>query len=193
MLKSLNTSANLSLNYEKGATITEDAQGNTTLTPKDGTSQNSYINVETPADGSVMVYMHTHYNGSNMMPTFTFDDLATLEAMHYWRFTNNRPIDKVTMYVVTSEGTFAMIIDNSIKFYNMGGKIMTDRDKMQKEFTGNLQDNPNVTVNDYIKQVAKVLPDFGVSLYKAEDATLNNWKKVIYNPDTDQLEMPLCN
>jgi len=46
---------------------------------------------------------------------------------------------------------------------------------------------------DYIKQVAKVLPDFGVSLYKAEDATLNNWKKVIYNAETDQLEMPLCN
>ena len=192
-LTSLNTSANLSLNYEKGAIITEDSQGNTTLNPKDGNAGQSSIVVETPPDGNVMIYMHTHFNGTEMMPTFTFDDLATFDAMHYWRFVNNKPIDKVTMYVITSEGTFAMIIDNSIRFHNMGGKIMTARLLMEKEFTGDLKDNPNVTVNDYVKQVAKMLPNYGISLYKAEDTTLNNWKKVIYNPDTDQLEMPLCN
>jgi len=193
MLKSLNTSANLSLNYEKGAVVTEDAQENTTLTPKDGNPGESHIKVETPSDGSVLIYAHTHFDGSNMMPTFTFDDLIVFDAMHYLRVTNNKPINKVTLYVITSEGTFAMIVDHSIIFYNMGGKIMTDREKMQKEFYGNLQDNPNVTVNDYIKQVAKVLPNYGISFYKAEDENLNNWKKLIYNPETDQLEMPLCN
>ncbi|NMR33834.1 hypothetical protein HIO71_06375 [Chryseobacterium aquaticum] len=192
-LTSLNTPANLNLTFEKGATVTENLQGSTTVNPKDGNAGQSSIVVETPADGSVIIYMHTHFNGTEMMPTFTFDDLITFDAMNYWRITNNRPVDKVAMYVITSEGTFAMIIDNSIRFHNMGGKIMTDRENMRKEFYGKIKQQNNVTVNDYIKQVAKVLPDYGISFYKATDATLNNWKKVVYNTETDQLEMPSCN
>jgi len=70
---------------------------------------------------------------------------------------------------------------------------MTDRENMERKFYGDLQGNANVSVNDYIKQVAKMLPNYGISLYKAEDTTLNNWKKVVYNPENDQLEMPSCN
>lgn len=192
-LITLNTHANLTLNYERGATVAEDTQGNTTLTPKDGNPGQTSIEIETPANGSVIIYLHTHFIAPDMLPTFSFEDLITFDAIHYWRKQNNKSIAKVTMYVITNEGTFAMIIDNSTLFYNMGGKLLTAEVKeMKRKFYGDLEKKVNVTVDDVIKQVAKSLPAYGISLFKATDSNLNNWNKIIYNPETDQIETPSC-
>ncbi|MCX8526499.1 hypothetical protein OF897_21530, partial [Chryseobacterium formosus] len=109
----------------------------------------------------------------------------------FYRKTNNKPLDKLTIMVISKEGVFALVIENTTLFYNMGGEMMTNRDKLKKEFNGDLDEKANVTYNDIIKQVAKVLPSYGLSLYKANSG-LTNWSKMTYNPTTNLVDEILC-
>ncbi|QQV03651.1 MULTISPECIES: hypothetical protein [Chryseobacterium] len=192
-IKSLNTPANLALNYERGAIVADNAQGESVVTPIDGNPNETFINVYTPPTGEQTAFIHTHFEGSTMSPIFSFEDLGVFDAIHFQRFTNNKPLDKLTIMVISKEGIFALRVDNSVRFYNVGGEMMTNRNEMIRKYYGDLQEKVNVTYGDIIKQVAKVLPNFGVSLYKATDDQLNSWNKVVYDPATDTVnEMP-CN
>ncbi len=192
-INSLNTKENLELNYEKGATIADNAQGQSVLTPKDGNPGETFITVYTPPTGEQTGFIHTHFEGSTMLPVFSFEDLAAFDAIHFYRKTNNKSLDKLTLIVISKAGVFAMVIENSTLFYNMGGKIMTNREYMRNKFNGDLREKVNVTYGEVIKQVAKVLPEYGVSLYKATDDQLNSWNKMVYNPVTGIIDEVPCN
>ncbi|MCX8526489.1 hypothetical protein OF897_21480, partial [Chryseobacterium formosus] len=110
----------------------------------------------------------------------------------FYRKTNNKPLDKLTIMVISKEGVFALVIDNSTLFYNMGGEMMTNREDIEQKYYGNLKKKANVTYNDIIKQVAKVLPSYGISLYKANSG-LTNWSKMTYNPTTNLVDEIPCN
>ncbi len=86
-----------------------------------------------------------------------------------------------------------MVIENSTLFYNMGGKLMTkEKEDLSNEYYGDLSDKINITYDDIIKQVSKVLPSYGISLYEA-NADLNSWNKLKYNPETNKVDKISCN
>ncbi|QQV03228.1 MULTISPECIES: hypothetical protein [Chryseobacterium] len=181
------------MNYERGAIVADNAQGESAVTPIDGNPNETFIKVLTPPTGEQKAFIHTHFEGSTMSPIFSFDDLGVFDAIHFQRFTNNKPLDKLTIMVISKAGIFALRVDNSVRFYNAGGEMMTNEEVMRKEFNGDLQEKVNVTYGDVIKQVAKVLPEFGLSLYKATDDQLNSWNKVVYDPATDTVNEIPCN
>ncbi|NMR35907.1 hypothetical protein HIO71_17145 [Chryseobacterium aquaticum] len=192
-LVSLNTPANLNLTYEKGATITDDAQGNITMTTKDGSPGNTFIQFEVPATGEMIVYLHTHFNGTNMMPVFTFEDLMTFASMYQYRVYNHKPVTKLTMYVISPSGVFAMVIEDLAKFdtdaYRVWGE---ERDFLEAEYYADLKKNPTNTIENVIKEISKSLPKFGIGLYKA-NANLTGWSRLTYDPNTNQTTAVPCN
>ncbi|MGI9652448.1 hypothetical protein [Chryseobacterium sp. RLHN22] len=192
-IQTLNTPANLALNYERGAIVADNAQGESVVTSVDGNPGETLINVLTPPTGEQTAFIHTHFEGSTMLPIFSFEDLGVFDAIHFRRFTNNKPLDKLTIMVISKAGVYALLVDNSTRFYNAGGEMMTNRDNLYKQYYGKLPQLVNVTYNDIIKQVVSVLPEFGLSLYKATDDQLNGWNKMVYDPATDTVNEIPCN
>lgn len=183
----------LDLDHEKGAIVIENASGQTQLTPKNGTPGTKFIVFEVPENGELIIFVHTHFDAPDMLPTFTFEDLMSFNAMFQWRKYNNKSIDKLAYYVITKSGVFVMRVENESLFETEGYKLWTDEQKdLNEKFYGDLTEKVNISSDEVTKQVAKSLPKFGVGLYKA-NSDLTEWKKIEVNETTDELEENPCN
>ncbi|SDL73042.1 hypothetical protein [Chryseobacterium taihuense] len=192
-INNLNTPQNLALNYEKGANIEDDAQGQSQLITNDGSPGNSYITVLVSETGETTGFVHTHFVGSTMLPVFSFEDLKTLASIYQWRAYNNKPLDKVTLMVISTAGVFAMVVEDPNLFLSQTYKIWGAEEKdLYDEYNKDLLDKGNITYDDVIKQVSKVLPTHGVGLYKA-NPDLSSWSRLTYHPTTDTVQPIPCN
>lgn len=189
----LNKPENFQLDWEIGAVIQDNAQGQSGLIPKEGNAGETFINVMLSETGEITGFVHVHFEGSIMSPVFSFEDLKLFAAMYQWRAYNNKPLDKLVMVVVSKEGTFAMVIEDMALFNTQAYKIWgAEEEDLARKYKGDLNKKTQVIYETVIAQVAKVLPTHGIGLYKAS-AGLNIWKKVVYNPLTDKAEEVACN
>ncbi len=192
-INELNTPQNLALNYEKGAAIEDDAQGQSQLVTNDGSPGNTYITVLVSETGETTGFVHTHFEGSTMLPVFSFEDLKTLASIYQWRAYNNKPLDKVTLMVISTAGVFAMVVEDPNLFLPQTYKIWgAEEEELYNKFYGDLKKKVNITYDDVIKQISKALPTHGVGLYKA-NADLSSWSRLTYNPTTDTVQPVPCN
>lgn len=67
-----------------------------------------------------------------------------------------------------------------------------EEEKFEAAYNSDLQTKVNITYNDVVKQVSKVLPTHGVGLYKA-NADLSSWSRLTYNLNTDTVQPIPCN
>ncbi|PJJ64235.1 hypothetical protein [Chryseobacterium geocarposphaerae] len=192
-IDNLNTDENLALNYEKGALIEDNGQGQSQLIPKDGSPGNTYINVPVSETGETTGFLHTHFEGSDMLPVFSFDDLKTFAAIYQWRSYNGKSLDKLTMMVISKAGVFAMVVEDPNLFLTQTYKIWgEEEEELYNKFYGDLKKKGNIVYDDVIKQVSKALPTHGIGLYKA-NKDLGSWSRLTYNSITDMVNTIPCN
>ena len=63
---------------------------------------------------------------------------------------------------------------------------------LKEKFYGDFLTIPNHTDYDIIKQVTKMLPNYGVSLFKA-NSDLSNWDKLTYDSSNNKVIPTPCN
>ncbi|MBC7523473.1 MAG: hypothetical protein H7239_03435 [Flavobacterium sp.] len=188
----LKTPQVLTLNYEKGFNLVDNAQNETELTQNDGNPNTTFITVIVPEDGSMPAFLHSHFNRPDMLPTFTFEDLMTFNAIYQWRKYRGKSLDNLTLMVVTRAGVFAMMIENNPIFDTTGSNLWTDQTvNLRDNFNKGILEKTNLTDDDVIIEVTKGLANFGIGLYQA-NSDLSSWNKLTVNANNEKITTP-CN
>ncbi|RBA29575.1 hypothetical protein DPN68_02725 [Flavobacterium tibetense] len=182
----------LNLNYEKGFNFVDDNQNKTQLIQNDGSVNSTFITVTVPEDGSMSGLLHSHFDRPDMLPTFTFEDLMTFNAIYQWRKYNQKSQDKLTLMVVTRAGVFAMMIENESMFDTNGYNLWTEQNaQLRDNFNKSMQEKQNLTDEDVIIEVTKGLANYGIGLYQA-NSDISNWSKITVDANNNKVTTP-CN
>jgi len=110
-LQELSSNTNLNLNFEKGATLSENE---TNFTNYQGTpNQPQFIMTALP-NNSYEAFVHTHPNiGNGTLSVFSSDDLVAIATF----IRNNKITGNFTAYLTTKKGTqYALTIQDPVKF-----------------------------------------------------------------------------
>ena len=189
-IQTLNIPGVLNLNYEKGFDFQENANGQVNFVPNNGSPNQTFINVVVNEEGTVTGHIHSHFNSSLVTPFFTIEDLKTFNAIYQWRKFSGKPLDKISVMVVSRAGVFAMTIEDFQKMETYGNKLQTnDFISLSKEYNGKLR---NLSDEDIIKQNLQSFSKFGVRIYKA-NSNLTSWDRMSYNSTTNQIDYNPCN
>jgi hypothetical protein len=182
----------LNLNHEKGFNFVDNSQNQIQLIQNDGSANSTSITVIVPEDGSMTGLVHSHFDRTDMLPTFTFEDLMTFNSIYQYRKYNQKSLDKLTLMVVTRAGVFAMIIENEGAFAANGYNLWTDQnEELRKKFNKAILEKENLTDEDVIIEVTKNLANYGVGMYQA-NADLSNWSKLTVDANNNKETTP-CN
>lgn len=131
--------------------------------------------------------IHTHHK--NTQPMFSWSDLYTLKEMYENTYSTNKPLVFIAI-VCHNAGIYSLKINDWNAFLqkiNDGlsavpeNNIKDKLDKLDKRMK-------NIYGNTYGGDIEKIFlqqfKDYGVSLYKAEDDNLSNWKELkLNNPE----------
>ena len=183
-IQSLKTPTTLSLNYEKGFQISSTSTGGFNTNPIHGNTNSNSITVTIDQqNGTTTGFIHTHYNG--LVPNFSIEDIKTFSAIYQWRKYRQKPLDQLTIMVVSNGGVYALVIDDESKFSVEGRKLH------EPQFAA-----PNGIKDNYDKIFSKpasaskverlmidnnnTLSKYGLSLMKAKN-DLSGWDKVKIN------------
>jgi hypothetical protein len=183
-IQSLKTPATLSLNYEKGFQISSTSIGGfNTNTIHGNPNQNSIqVAIDTTA-GTVTGFIHTHYNG--LVPNFSIGDIKTFSAIYQWRKYRQKPLDQLTIMVVSSGGVYALVIDDESKFSVEGRKLhepqFGGKNGIKKTYENIFTNQTNASkVERLMIDINNTLSKYGLSLMKAKN-DLSGWNKVKIN------------
>ena len=145
---------------------------------------------------------HTHPSGSH--PMYTWRDIKTLNSL----YTNiNEYYDKTSAFIiiVNDDGTvYAIMVDNQNVLYQA---LQDDLNATEGEDEEEKADNLNEKLKkDYDKEVTngnsdlervflKKFKDYGISLYKASNNSMENWDKLKLpdNTPNPEVEHQPCN
>ncbi|OYU84950.1 MAG: hypothetical protein CFE24_03930 [Flavobacterium sp. BFFFF2] len=184
-ISSLRNSGNLDLDYEKGLLMDQNSPEPTNI---DGPPNYGGMDIQISSAGTAYGIAHVHYNGPNMMPAFSFEDLETLYKIYKARKDNNKPVKEIFFTVYTRAGQFAMQIEDFSFFEQQGANFQNnDLTSLRKEFHKNIYSLDAPFDNDNVTQISASLAKFGVGLYKASNSSLASWSKV-----TDRID-PITN
>ncbi|WP_298423728.1 hypothetical protein [uncultured Kordia sp.] len=194
-IQNLKLPATLNLNYEKGFDLKDDGSG-LQLTPNNGTPGNTHIRVRIdPENGSTTGFIHSHFNGVDMTPLFTIEDIKTFNGIYQWRTYRGKPVKDLTAVVVSQGGVYAVVIKDYTKFAIEGRKLHTEEfiAKSEKYYEDYPEDTNlmqhTVTIENL---VIKKLDTYGVALYKA-NADLSGWNELTVNAQTNETVSTPCN
>ena len=187
-----NTPSVLNLNYEKGFDFVENADGNLSYNPIDGNPGQTGIDFKIDANGNTIGFIHSHFDKPNMSPIFTIEDIKSFNAIDIFRSTRGKTRTNTCLMLVSRAGVFALVIEDFTLMKNYGDKLHDPEDfeELKKEYNG--RTSTMLTDDDVIKQVLKILPKYGVGLYKAND-NLDGWNKLSYNPNSNSIIPIPCN
>lgn len=180
----------LDLDFEKGMVYNDNNINNPLQV--DGNPNSTSINFVISGDGSMIIVLHSHFDEPHMLPTFSFDDLKVFNQLYQYRKYNQKPLDKLTLIVVTRAGVFAMRIEDEGTFASNGFDLWTDQsEKLSEDFYKVILAKQNLTDEDVIIEVTKNLAKYGVGMYQA-NADLSNWSKITVDANNNKVTTP-CN
>ena len=182
----------LNLDHEKSFNFVDNAQNQTQLVQNDGNANSTSITVEVTEDGAMTGLVHSHFDRPDMLPTFTFEDLMTFNAIYQRRKYNNKSLDNLTIMVVTRAGVFAMQIEDEAMFATNGYNLWTDQNQqLMDKFNKAIVEKENLTDEDVIVEVTKGLASYGIGMYQA-NADLSDWSKLTVDENNNKISTP-CN
>jgi hypothetical protein len=180
----------LDLDFEKGMVYNDNNINNPLQV--DGNPNSTSINFVISGDGSMIIVLHSHFDEPHMLPTFTFEDLMVFNQLYQYRKYNQKPLDKLTLMVVTRAGVFAMRIEDEGAFAANGYNLWTNQNaQLRTKFYENMLAKQNLTDEDVIIEVTKNLANYGVGMYQA-NADLSSWSKLSVDANNNKVEIP-CN
>ena len=192
-IQNLKTQATLNLSYEKGYDINLDGTS-LSITENNGEPNDTFIKVSVNEQGTTICFIHSHFNGNRMQPQFSIEDIRTLNAIYQYRKYNNKPLDDLTVIVVSQAGVYALVIKDYNVFSSKGNKLHTSKFnnlkyKYEKKFpkVQNLMSEAEDMENIILKNVNS----YGLSLFKAND-DLSGWKELKINAQNETTTRP-CN
>ena len=191
-IASFKTPAVLNLNFEKGFNFVDSPTNRPLLVQNDGNPNSTSITVAVPENGTMSGLLHSHFDRPDMLPTFTFEDLMTFNSIFQWRKFNAKPLDNLTVMVVSRAGVFALKIENEAMFDTNGYNLWTDQNEnLRDKFYKDLEGAVNLTDNDVIISTIKSLSKYGVALYQAH-SDVSNWSKLTVDANNNIIPTP-CN
>jgi len=187
-IQSINNDATFNLDYEKGFNLNDYGNG-PIATVNNGNAQETSITVLIDkTNGSSIGFIHTHFNSNKRTsPLFSIEDLRALNAVYQWRKYKQKPLENITVILVSPAGVYAMVIKNYVFFAEEGNNLHTEefrerRKKYYEEFPKDLNLMPH---SDKIEKVVlKQLKKYGVGLFKAND-DLSGWNELTLDEQTN--------
>lgn len=180
----------LDLEFEKGMVYNDNNINNPLQV--DGNPNSTSINFAISQDGSMIIVLHSHFDEPHMLPTFTFEDLMVFNQLYQYRKYNQKPLDKLTLMVVTRAGVFAMRIEDERAFAANGYGLWTNQNaQLRDDFYKEMNEKENLTDEDVIIEVTKNLASYGIGMYQA-NADLSNWSKLTVDANNNKVTTP-CN
>jgi hypothetical protein len=191
LIAALNTPANLNSNVEKGYELSIDENGTMSASLLTGSTTSPTIPITVPENGTMVGYIHTHYDGLTNM--FTPEDIRTLSEIFYWRAFRNKSMDELIAIVISQDGVYAMMIEDFAQLESYVVELATPsefykEDTGFKERTNKPFLNQDFTYNEIINIFTdKITPNLGLGIYKASN-DLSTWSKV--TPSTNPQNNP---
>jgi hypothetical protein len=168
--------------------------GDPKYSPKySGTLQNpSAIQIQMHNRVDCIGFMHCHMNNSNTVnavnyAVFTLDDFVTFrDLVNNIDASNPTPLEKLTMYVTSDKGTYAIKITDYTKFNDFVEAIIKDYYRFMPYYYNSikLSDPPQTQINEFLKMLKKENRLDGLELYKC-DANYQNWEQLILDANND--------
>lgn len=148
------------------------------------------VRVQFNAGDKFAAFIHSHYQASQMLSTFSFDDFITLCTMiqhNAIKGVNTFIAGVVTPYGSPQGNQYYMVIDDPSKFANFASQFFINGvyDKSTGEFFNNIYDqrvNYKNTATENEKNLVNFLQlfDTGLQLMKG-DNEMNNWSLLTKN------------
>lgn len=131
--------------------------------------------------------IHTHPKGGHAM--FSWSDLNGLREIYIDTYQSNKQ-DVFVMIVCHNAGIYSIKISDWDKFQDKldsdwnNPKLADKSDKDKRRYLDNMLGREYNKSNNLEKTFLQEFKDYGISLYKADDDNLTNWKKLeLSNPN----------
>ena len=143
-------------------------------------------------------FIHCHLDNGTTYKVFSLSDILALD---YVANISTRPKEEITIYVVTSSGTFAIKVNDRIKLRNSAIYLSMMKDSFEEEFNKKIKKTDNVDKQKlgFVKFINGIgglganggVGDIGIDMYEKDNT--GKWNKLSLSSNGNSIVNKPCN